>query len=134
MEKLQHCDLTWDEPKGCSTPRGWLHMENHPDNPNASGQSTCCGNYLDYSPIDGSLSRGPNGETVHASAYFFHYPRLMPQRTIRLGAAWFATIAEAKDFIENNVRAYFGVSHPGNVYVGPDADAIDLGALASACQ
>lgn len=31
--------LHWDEPEGCTTPRGWLRVD-----------GTCVGNYLDYGP------------------------------------------------------------------------------------
>ena len=31
--------IAWDEPEGCTTPRGWLHND-----------KTCVGFYLDYGP------------------------------------------------------------------------------------
>ncbi len=105
--------FTWDEPEGCSTPRGWVHLDNHPDEAAHDGGSTCVGNFLMYfdpaEPFYKWSSRGPNGETVHACAYIFRYNPLRPYvENIGLGHAWFHTIEEAKAFIESNVAAYFG--------------------------
>ena len=105
--------LEWDEPEGCSSPRGWLHItpETHPDRDayafeyHADNGLLCCGNYLSYEPFS---SRGPNGETVHAVAYFHRCDRCSQRSDIRLGYCWFHTIQEAKDFIAGNVRAYLG--------------------------
>jgi hypothetical protein len=94
--------LTWDEPDGCSSPRGWCHVEQgHPDERKRMFElcgSACVGNYVTY-----DRDRGPDGETVHACAYL-----------IRMGAggtsttcnrsAWFHTVAEAKGWIEDVAR------------------------------
>jgi hypothetical protein len=47
---------------------------------------------------------------VHAVAYIFRTaPLVSTVQTINLGYSWFHTIAEAKAFIEGNIRAYFGI-------------------------
>jgi hypothetical protein len=30
-EMTAQCVFGWDEPDGCTTPRGWCFLENHPD-------------------------------------------------------------------------------------------------------
>lgn len=98
--------FNWDEPKGCTSPRGWCILANHPDKPSSHCLSCCVGNYLDYA---GTSSKGPNGETIHATAYISRGNGLgstIP--TYGLGYCWFHTIDEARAFIESNVCAYFG--------------------------
>jgi hypothetical protein len=98
--------FTWDEPEGCTSPRGWCIFENHPDQQDHPDISRCVGFYLDY---EGTSSHGPDGETILAAAYI---KRLDPitrlTGEIRLGHCWFRTIAEAKELIESNICAYFG--------------------------
>lgn len=96
----------WDEhlKPEASSDRGWANLVNHPDNLSRY-QNPGVGNYLTY-----DRARGPNGETVHAVAYIFRYRRYdRREERIGLGYAWFHTVAEAKEFIEGNVRAYFGL-------------------------
>ncbi len=100
---LPNCQFAWDEPEGCTTPRGWLTLENHPEADNESVHR-CVGNYLTY-----TQDHGPNGETVHAVAYINRGVGCAP-RTHSLGYCWFHTVAEAKEFIEGNLRAYFGLA------------------------
>lgn len=107
-KKLKTCRFSWDEPEGCTTPRGWVHLKNHPDKPDRYSESDCVGNYCTYNFENGS--RGPNGETVHACAYIFRYTWDRRQGNIGLGFAWFHTVEEAKAFIEGNIRAYFGLA------------------------
>jgi hypothetical protein len=98
----------WDEPEGCTTPRGWCFWDNHDDAPDPYSESGCVGNYCTYNFPGGT--RGPKGETVHACAYVFRYWGLSRMRShIGLGFAWFQTADEAKRFIEGNVRAYLGL-------------------------
>ncbi len=111
--------LLWDEPAGCSTPRGWCAFakRTHPDRKahsfdyHADNGALNVGNYLDYSPP--CTSRGPNGETVHAVAFVHRVNEIGIESNIRLGFCWFHTIEEAKAFIEGNVMAYFGLNRDG---------------------
>lgn len=106
--------FTWDEPKRASTPRGWCSMRpsTHPDRDHHAFDyftEVCSGlgvgNYLDYGPTS---ARGPNGETIHAVAYYHYVTTNGSAGDVRLGYCWVNSITEAKEFIEGNIRAYLG--------------------------
>lgn len=92
-ERLPHESTQW-----ASTDRGWCHLEDHPDGPDAP---TACGNYLRYPE-----SRGPNGEQYHAVAYVIQGTPNGWTASTSLGSAWFAEVAGCKRFIEGAVREY----------------------------
>jgi len=85
--------IVWQEPEGCTTPRGWLY----------DGE-TCLGNYLDYGPghyrspheycQPGRLCPDCQPGTIHAVRY--------PDGPDggRRGWRYFETIAEAREWIE----------------------------------
>lgn len=106
--------FTWNEPPDCSSPRGWCSIapETHPDFRKygfdyfADNGGLCCGFYLDYGPFENSTSRGSNGETILTIAYYNVISALGSRRTIRLGYKWVATVAQAREWIENAVRAF----------------------------
>jgi len=103
-QQMLFCDFEWDEPDGCTTPRGWVHLLNHPDYQDEYSRHDCCGNYLTY-----PTTRGPNGETVHACAYVMRSEPLTGNtHTVGNRAAWFHGIGEAKRWIEEQVKRYFG--------------------------
>ena len=98
-------DITWDEPEGCTSPRGWalLNPRAHPDR-NRYGfdylletSGRACGNYLQY-----TQERGPAGESIHAVAYLFRIAG-SGSTSHMLGFAWFFTVADAKAWIERAV-------------------------------
>jgi hypothetical protein len=107
--------FSWDDclaPRATSD-RGWCILEDHPDLADWSDISRAVGFYLDYGPpANSGQSRGPNGETIFACAYI--YRLRLKGGDVRLGNAWFSTIAEAKEFIVGNVRAYFGAARDGS--------------------
>jgi hypothetical protein len=47
--ETRQATLTWHEPEGCTTPRGWLHSTAIADTYNRP-EGACVGNYLDYGP------------------------------------------------------------------------------------
>lgn len=106
--------FTWHEPPDCSSPRGWCSItpETHPDFRKYGFDyfidcgGLGCGNYLDYGLPTIGCSRGPNGETIHAVAYYHVISALGTPSDIRLGYKWCATIAQAKEWIETAVRIF----------------------------
>jgi hypothetical protein len=90
----------WDEPAGCTSPRGWLWND---------ALNACVGNYLDYgadhyrSPHDycraGSLCRDCQPGNVHA----VRYPD--GPRSGRREWRYFETIAEAREWIQTGATA-----------------------------
>lgn len=112
MTETTKCVLSWDEPEGCASPRGWCHRDDHPDAPD----HTCVGNYLSYEGCDPHAgNRGPNKEAIHWVAYYrFWHPTTRVPVDHRLGYGWVRTIEEAKEMIEDNVRAYFGLPRDGS--------------------
>ena len=75
----------WDEPSDCSTPRGWHKLVN----------------YLDYTPFYPRARRAGAAGMEH----LLDAPSVVHAVRYRLGvndAAWFATIAEARAFIEGH--------------------------------
>lgn len=116
----------WDEPEGCTSPRGWcvITPETHPDRDQTAFDyfvddlgGLNVGNYLTY-----GVTRGPAGEIVHAVCFFHHLDPITHRSSeVRLGYGWFHTIAEAREFIEGNVRAYFGFARDGSAYVGANS-------------
>lgn len=92
----------WDEPPGCTTPRGWcsLSAASHPDRRcfrdtglwsyHVDNGLLGCGNYLEY-----LQSRGPAGETFHAVAYTHRITSAGLMTNQRLGSSWWWTAAEA---------------------------------------
>lgn len=93
------------------TARGWLKLLDHPDLKGlygryveSSGYHTV-GNYLEYASDGGS--HGPDGETIHAVAYYQSYSRGNINH-VNLGFAWFITVQEAKDWIMAKVAAHCG--------------------------
>src|SRR5687768_10545307 len=98
----------WSEPEGCSTPRGWCSVTQatHPDRKSYGFdyfRDVCgglgVGNYLTYQG-DSFSSRGPNGERIHAVAYFHHVATNGCAQDVRIGWSWCHTVEEAKAFIE----------------------------------
>jgi hypothetical protein len=98
--------IAWDEPEGCTTPRGWLRVD-----------GTCVGNYLDYGPghyrsphaeilstINGPLERvwcqpdHPCRDCQPGNVHAVRYPD-GPDGG-RRGWRYFETIAEAREWIE----------------------------------
>ena len=97
----------WDEPEGCVTARGWLHLRNHPDLAmiqRVEG-STCVGNYTEYPQSSVSYQALGN---IHASAYLHRYDWEGKQSLVRLGAGWHGGVPEAKTWVETLVREYLG--------------------------
>ena len=101
--------ISWDEPRRCDTPRGWAHLYrcSHPQRKQhgfdyMASISLCCGNYMQY---QGS-TRGPRGESYHASAYLPVVTPCGQRQTVPLGTAWFDNAREAREFILNTVSAY----------------------------
>lgn len=102
----QPIPISWDEPAGCTSPRGWAYLRNQ-DNPLGdeiawyfdSGCS-CCGNYLEYSE-----TTGPAGERFHAVAYVFR-GAANGLSSVPLGATWHQTAEDAKNWIERTVRLF----------------------------
>jgi hypothetical protein len=110
----------WDEPEGCTTPRGWCRLR--PDTHEDCGaygfdyfRDVCgglgVGNYLTYSE-----TRGPNGETVHWVAYYHRISLNGSASDIRLGFGWVRTIEEARAMIEGNVRAHLGLRRDDSLF------------------
>ena len=107
----------WSEPEGCTTARGWFRVawEDHPQWASADDRERsywryamqddfgpCFGNYLDYErPQDNDRPL----ERVHASCYRF---RFCPVGYVScgIGSKWFATVAEAKAWIEETIGEY----------------------------
>jgi len=85
--------ITWDEPAGCATPRGWLLNGPY-----------CVGNYLDYGPDHyrspheycqpGRLCPDCQPGNVHAVRYP-DGPNGAPR-----ASRYFETVAEARQWIE----------------------------------
>ena len=83
--------ITWDEPDGCTTPRGWAHCDMD------QGEYTCVGNYLDYTPFR-------DRPYVHAVAYVLETDKLTGRMHTRpLGVASFKDVKSAKLFIEQRI-------------------------------
>ena len=85
--------ITWDEPAGCTTPRGWLRVD-----------GTCVGNYLDYGP---EHYRSPHAycqpdrlcpDCQPGSVHAVRYPG-GPGSTPH-DSRYFETIAEARGWVE----------------------------------
>lgn len=107
VAKRLACEFGWDDlaPPQASSDRGWGYLQDHSE----SGGKPC-GWYLDYGPPEPGLRRGPNGETVLWQAYIYDDSRIGgASNAIHLGCGWQATVAEAKEMIEGNIRAYFGL-------------------------
>lgn len=99
--KARHLSERW-----ATSDRGWCHLTRHPDarGPNDlwANERKACGNYLDYA---GTSSHGPNGETIHAMAYLYRLdPITRSVHNLSGGFRWFATVPEAKAWIEATVR------------------------------
>lgn len=77
----------WDEPEGCTSPRGWYFVD-----------GLCRGNYLQYDHGKNYATDDP--KTIHAVAY------AEPNGNGNLGVEWFATIGEARDYIEQLYADY----------------------------
>jgi hypothetical protein len=104
---MTECLFTWDEPAGCSSPRGWLVLDNHPNANDRNPPSRCCGFYLAYGGDGGS--QGPNGEPILAQAYIVVDDAIGVTRRYALGTTWHHDVESARDWCEGNVRAYFGL-------------------------
>ena len=92
-------DFRWDDPEGCTSPRGWVEADV------GQGKHTCVGNYLNYGPVRRADMRHAGGD-VHAVAYIIETnPLTYMSHTRHLGFEWFAGIADAKAWIEATVLA-----------------------------
>lgn len=82
-----------------SSDRGWLHLVDHP----LGRDYSACGNYLDYG--HGAYKGNPS-ETIHAMAYYFHQLDKSSIASRTLGEGWFASITDARTWIEQTVQAF----------------------------
>lgn len=94
--------IAWDEPEGCTTPRGWAGLLNHPDAEwiERGIGHRCVGNWLDYT---GTGEQGRDGKRIHAVAYICRVDHLGLQSTRNLGSSWHATANSARAWIERTV-------------------------------
>jgi len=86
--------VRWDEPRGCTTPRGWCYIDGL--SVTWEGQKPC-GFYLTYS------NNVSDGKPVFAKAYLFR-DMANGHGTIGETCADFKTVTEAKRWVTRTAR------------------------------
>lgn len=90
---------TWDEPQTAISPRGWCY---------SSRNTSPVGFYLQY---DRAGYGHEDNERILASAYWFFTGTDGMHHEVTIGNDWFATIADAKAFVESKVACYLDSAH-----------------------